>query len=193
MKSLLIIFTLFSGSFALFNRAETMKVDVNKSKVSWTGKKFTGEHSGSVKIKSGTLEADAGKLTGGMFVIDMSTIENTDIKDVNYKAKLEGHLRSADFFGVEKYPTAVFKMTNARSIKGNKYQIDGNLTIKNVSDKVSFPAYVNVADGKITAKADIEVDRTKYDIKFKSSSFFDSLGDGVIYDDFTLSVFLVSE
>lgn len=172
---------------------EKQEVDVSKSKVTWTGKKFTGEHTGTVQIKAGELQTQNGKLSGGSFTMDMRSITNTDIKDEKYQNKLVGHLKSPDFFGVEKYSTADLVITKTRVINGNKYQVDGNLTIKGISSPISFPAYVNITDDMVVAKADITIDRTKYDIKFKSSSFFDSLGDGVIYDDFEISVLLYTK
>ena len=168
-------------------------VDVNASSIVWSGYKVTGKHTGVVKIKNGNLTWDAGKLTGGSFDIDMNSITCTDLEG-EYAGKLVGHLKSDDFFGAAKYPTAKFVITKAipQDTKGN-YKILGNLTIKEKTNEVKFFAVVTESNGSITASGKITVDRSEYDVRFGSGSFFDNLGDKTIYDEFDLQVSLVAK
>lgn len=165
-----------------FTNLKEIKVDAEKSNVTWKGYKVTGEHEGTISIKSGTILMDGDKLTGGTFVIDMTTINTTDLSG-DSKGKLDGHLKSGDFFGVEKNPTATLVITKAEG-SGNTYTVTGDLTIKGITNPVTFPMSIN---GN-TAKADVKIDRTKYDIKYGSASFFDNLKDKAIYDEFDLNV-----
>ncbi len=173
--------------------ADNYNVDVNSSSIVWKGYKVTGQHTGTVKVKNGNLTWDAGKLTGGSFEIDMNSITCTDL-DGEYAGKLVGHLKSDDFFGSAKYPTAKFVINKAipQDTKGN-YKIVGNLTIKEKTNEVKFLAAVNESNGTVNASGKITVDRSDYDVKFGSGSFFDNLGDKTIYDEFDLQVSLVAK
>ena len=154
---------------------------------------MTGKHTGNVKIKNGDLQVDHGKLTGGSFEIDMTSITCTDLEG-EWAGKLVGHIKSDDFFGVDKYPTAKFVITRAipQDTKGN-YKIIGNLTIKEKTNPVTFKGNVTEAGGNITATGDIVVDRSMFDVRYGSGSFFDNLGDKTIYDEFGLKVSLVAK
>lgn len=171
--------------------AATYTVDAEQSTVRWTGKKVTGQHNGVINVQEGTLEVDGSQLSGGRFLIDMSSLTNEDLEGED-KAKLEGHLRSDDFFGVENYPTAELVITQVTPQEGDQYTITGDLTIKGTTHPIEFPATVNVQDDQVTAEATLTVDRTQYDVRYGSSSFFDNLGDKVIYDDFDIDVSLVA-
>ena len=162
-------------------------IDISKSTVKWVGKKVTGSHEGNISIKEGHIHFDDNAFTGGNIVIDMSTIECTDL-DGDSKQNIENHLSSDDFFGVKKYPTANLEVISAEKVKysKNKYQVKGILEIKNIKNDVEFEV---VIDNSL-AKVELVIDRTKYDIKYGSGSFFDNLGDKMIYDDFNLSVSL---
>lgn len=171
-------------SFAV--NAQTKKVDASKSTINWVGKKVTGSHEGTITLKEGTLIFKGKKLVGGNFTVDMTTINTTDLSGKG-KANLDGHLKSDDFFGVEKFPTAtlVFKSIGE---KGNGvYSVTADLTIKGKTESIKF----DITVGKNTAETTLKVDRTKYDIKYGSGSFFSDLGDKTIYDDFDLTVKLV--
>lgn len=173
--------------------ADTYKVDTASSSIVWTGYKVTGKHTGTVKVQNGNLTWDAGKLTGGSFDIDMNSITCTDLEG-EYAGKLVGHLKSDDFFGAAKYPTAKFVITKAipQDTKGN-YKIIGNLTIKSTTKEVKFLASVSESNGTVNASGKITVDRSEYDVRFGSGSFFDGLGDKTIYDEFDLQVSLVAK
>lgn len=171
---------------------ETYKVDVSSSALAWKGYKVTGEHSGTVKLKSGSLQFTDGSLSGGTFVIDMTSIKDTDLEG-EWAAKLEGHLKSEDFFGVEKYPTSKFVISRAipQDTKGN-YKIIGNLTIKETTKEVKFFAHLSEKDGKVTATGKMTIDRSEYNVRYGSGSFFDDLGDKTIYDEFDMAITLVA-
>jgi polyisoprenoid-binding protein YceI len=164
-------------------------VDAAKSSITWLGKKVTGSHNGTIALKSGSLNVNGKNVTGGTFVIDMTSIKDADGSD-----KLEGHLKADDFFGSSKFPTSTFVITKVAG-KGANVTVSGNLTIKGITKPLSFPATVAVnADGTVSALAGkINVDRTKYDIKYGSKSFFDSIGDKAIDDNFEIGVKLVAK
>jgi polyisoprenoid-binding protein YceI len=166
--------------------AQTKSVDVAGSTINWTGKKVTGQHTGTLAIKSGSLIFKKTKLTGGNFVVDMTTLANTDLKAGAGKEDLEGHLKSADFFGIDKFTTAslVFKKVAVKAL--NVYTVTGDLTIKGIVKPITF----DLATTANTASTALKVDRTKYDIKYGSGNFFQNLGDKVISDEFELAVAL---
>lgn len=174
----LIAFTTFS--FTTKNE-EKKEINVETSKVVWKGYKVTGSHEGTITIKSGHLNFNEDRLTGGAFVIDMLSITNTDLEG-EYKGKLEGHLKSDDFFGVEKYPTASLIFTNVKPTGKNAYLVTGDLTIKGKTETVTF----NLSVYGSKANASLKIDRSKFDVKYGSTSFFDGLKDKAIYDEFDL-------
>jgi len=191
MKSVkVIIATLAVGLISFAGVAAPKVVNVNKSasSVAWLAKKVTGEHNGTVGISAGALNVNGNKLIGGNFTIDLKTIKALDITDPGYNQKFIGHITSGDFFEIEKFPTASFVITK---VAGN--QVTGNLTVKGITKSITFPAEIAVKGGKVTAKANITIDRTDFNIKYGSKKFFDSIGDKAIYDDFALTVSLVSE
>lgn len=163
------------------------KVDVTKSKLTWVGKKVTGEHSGTVNLRDGVLIFKGKELTGGSFTVDMNSITVTDLKAGQGKEKLEGHLKNDDFFGTDKYDTASLELTSVASKGNGAYTVKGNLTIKGKTEPIAFDMSVS---GN-SAKAKFNVDRTKYGIKYGSGSFFDNLGDKAINDEFEVTAALV--
>lgn len=188
--AIIAVFAIAALSFT--NGTSTYKVDAGQSSVAWTGKKVTGSHTGFVKISSGSLTLKDEKITAGTFDMDMNSITNTDVADKGYNEKFVGHLKSDDFFSSAKYPKATFVLTKATSKGSDNYDVTGNLTIKNITNEVTFPAMIK-ADGKqLKASAKITVDRTKFDIKYGSGSFFDNLGDKAIDNNFILDVNLVA-
>jgi len=171
---------------ALSATAQTKKVDVSKSSINWLGKKVTGQHEGTINLKEGALVFKGKKLAGGTFTVDMTSIVTTDLKAGKGKEDLEGHLKSEDFFGTEKFQSAtlVFKTIGEKS--KNVYTVTADLTIKGITNPITFDMLVK---GK-TATTDLKIDRTKYDIKYKSKNFFADLGEKFIYDEFDLAVAL---
>lgn len=186
---------LFTGTVLAKNPAPMteMKVEVEESKVEWIGRKVTGQHNGYIDLKSGKLEMKEGALSGGHFVMDMTTIVNEDLEDPGYNKKLVDHLNSDDFFSVASFPTSAFKITHVSKDGGeNAYRIRGDLTIKGKTHPIEFPAKIEMKDGKMMAQAELNVDRARYDVRYGSGSFFKGLGDKLIYDDFTLRINLIA-
>ena len=189
IKSLGVFVLAFSLTTAVF--AGTQKVDVSKSTVKWLAKKVTGEHSGTIGIKDGNLEVTGGKVTGGKVVIDMNSIADVDLTDANWNAKLVGHLKSDDFFAVATFPTADLVITKVEG-SGNNLTFSGNLTIKGVTNPASFTTTASKDGMNTVYTGTLVVDRSKFNVKFGSKSFFENLGDKVIYDEFTLDFSLVA-
>lgn len=173
-------------------KVTAFQVDGKNSKLLWTAHKVTGQHEGTINVSSGTLNIESNSLRDGSFKLDTRSISVTDIADKETNAKLVGHLKSDDFFSVEKYPSADFVITGVKPQVNGHYDITGKLTIKGITNSLTFPATVTIDKNILTAKAKIKVDRTKYDIKFRSKSYFENLGDKVIYDDFDLDITLVA-
>lgn len=177
---------------------ETYTINVEKSTIYWTGKKVTGEHTGELRIKSGAVQVENGMPVSAAFDIDMNTITVTDIEDAGTNKKLVGHLMSDDFFGVSSNPTGKFEATSFTKIKGAgdrepNYKVKGNLTLKGKTEPVEFDALISIKGDGLVSNGSAEFDRTKYDIRYGSGSFFDDLGDKTIYDEFTLKVNLVAK
>jgi polyisoprenoid-binding protein YceI len=178
------------------------KVDPKASSLQWTGKKVTGQHHGTVPVKGGEVWVAGNALTGGKFEIDTANLDDVDLKDnKEYHDKLVGHLKSPDFFDVQKYPTSTFEITKVESLAATSagadqptHRVTGNLTIKNITKPLSFPATVKIDGGTLTATAkNVVVDRTQYDIRYGSGKFFQGLGDKVINDEFLLDINLVAK
>lgn len=162
---------------------EKKAVKASESRVTWKAYKVTGAHVGTVALKEGALEFEGDKLTGGEFVVDMTTLVSTDLQG-EYKGKLEGHLKSDDFFGTATHTSSKLVFTDVKASGKNSYKVTGDLTIKGITKPVTFD--VSIYGSKATAT--LKVDRANYDIKYGSGSFFDNLGDKAIYDEFDLVV-----
>jgi len=170
--------------------AQTFNVKSADSKLKWTGEKVVGKHFGTVKIGDGELKMK-GEAVTGTFAIDMTSITVDDIDASQGADKLKGHLSSADFFDVAKHPTASLRITGSKRILKNEaanYELTGVLAIKGIENEVTFPAKILVEGSKLKATASFKIDRTKWDIKYNSGSFFSDLGDYMIYDDVLFDV-----
>ena len=163
--------------------AQTKKINVEKSTITWNAKKVTGEHSGTVNLKEGNLIFKGNKLAGGNLTVDMTSVSTTDLSG-DWKGKLDGHLKSDDFFGTAKFATSTLVFKTIAAKPNGVYTVTADLTIKGITKPVTF----DLAVKGDTATSVVTIDRTKYDIKYNSKSFFDSIGDKAIYDDFTLTV-----
>jgi polyisoprenoid-binding protein YceI len=166
--------------------AADYKLDKSNSTVKWNGKKVTGEHYGTIDLKSGNLQVADNKIKSGIFQMEMTTIVCEDITSESTNKKLVGHLKSDDFFSVEKHPVSTLVIKEVKHKVGNTHSLTGHLTIKGITHPVTFDAEVNFSGNKLKANGKMEVDRTLYDIKFRSGKFFSDLGDNLIYDTFTL-------
>ncbi len=161
-------------------------IDKVVSKVKWEGKKVTGKHTGTISCESGLLTVSKDKVISGSIVIDMKTIVDEDLTDPEWNKKLIGHLSSDDFFSIAKFPRASMVVNKVTSLSGDDYHFLADLTIKGITKPVEFNAKVKVNGDQLSAKGVITVNRTLYDIKYGSGSFFQGLGDKMISDDFTL-------
>ena len=169
--------------------AESVKYMANSdaSTIEWTGSKPTGNHNGTIKIESGVINVSNGKPASGTFLIDMSSIVNLDIPaDDENNGKLVGHLKSADFFDVEKYPNAAFEITGFEE-KDGKSMLSGNLQLKDKKNNVTFPVSISTEGDNMTLTSEeFSIDRSKWDVRYGSKSFFDNLGDKFINDNIEL-------
>ncbi len=171
----------------------TYTVDTTASKVLWEASKVTGSHNGAVNLSEGAFEFDGEALTGGSFTVDMNSITCADIENAEYNGKLIGHLKSPDFFNVAEHGTA--KLDIKRVIpygKPGEYRVVGDITIKGTTKEVKFNASVMPEGASLKAKAELELDRTDFDIRYGSGTFFENLGDKTIYDEFSLTFEVVA-
>jgi len=169
-------------------KENVMTISADQSTISWYGEKVTGSHNGAVDVRQGNIVLDAdGNLKSAYVQADMQTIVNHDLEDADTNAKLVGHLKSDDFFGVEKFPYAEINLTKFEKGKeAGKYLATGELTIKGKTNPITVPFTYNVEEGTLTATGAFTFDRSNYDVRYGSDSFFDNLGDKVIYDDVNL-------
>lgn len=169
------------------------KIEQGQSKVVWTGKKVTGQHTGTLALESGVVTLNDDELAGAEIKLDMNSIANTDLTDPQWNKKLVDHLKSDDFFSVEKYPQGSFVSTSMVKNAGEaSYKVTGNLTLKGITHEISFPVNVEVEGNRLTANGSATIDRTKWNIKYGSGSFFSGLGDKMIYDEFDIEFNLVA-
>jgi polyisoprenoid-binding protein YceI len=158
------------------------------SNINWVGRKVTGSHNGSIAIKNGEIILNNGKLAGGKFTVDTTSIKILDVTDPETNAQFLAHLVSDDFFASQKYPESTLEIT---SVDGN--HIDGNLTIKGITHPVGFDVTINVNNDELSATGKLVIDRTKYEMKFRSGNFFKDLGDNLIYNDFDLNIIVIAK
>jgi polyisoprenoid-binding protein YceI len=162
-------------------------VDAAKSTFKWTAKKVTGSHWGNVKVASGVINTENGNVKNGNVTIDMKSIDVKDLEAAKGGDKLAGHLKGDDFFAVEKHPTAKLEIKSVAAAASG-ITCTADLTIKGITKEITFPATVGYADNVMTATADFKIDRTKWDIKYGSGSFFENLGNKAIDNDFEVNV-----
>ncbi len=172
--------------------AESYTIDVKKSELQWFGKKIVGGHNGTVEITQGVFEKKGTAYTGSA-VIDMNSIDCVDLTDPKYKAKLEGHLKSADFFDVATFPKSTFTIASAKKLSGDQYTFEGTLTIKGITHPIVFNGTVKENGTTATVVAQLSIDRTKWNVVYNSKGFFDvkKLGDKLILDDIDFKLLIV--
>ncbi len=194
MRSKNVILALLVAVFALAFTSKNIEYSIDKqqTKVEWVGKKVTGQHNGYVSVANGNLTTKGNQVTGGVVEIDMNSITCVDLKDEKYNQQLVGHLKSDDFFSTAKHPKATLVIGKVTPKGKNQYQVKGDLTIKGIKQPVEFPATITQNGNTLKALASITIDRTKYDIRYGSGSFFDNLGDKAIDNNFILNIDLVA-
>ncbi|HLN20950.1 MAG TPA: YceI family protein [Bacteroidales bacterium] len=181
MKHLFIL--IVAAQLVTVAAAQTKNANTEKTAIVWFAEKVTGDHKGTVNLKSGWIDFTDNRIKGGEFVVDMSTI-----KDADNNQKLESHLKSEDFFGVEKYPTAKLVLKESTPFEKGTATVKGELTIKDKTEPVEFKAALQNKDDGLWFFTNLTVDRTKYNVRYGSGTFFDNLGDRTIYDEFKLRV-----
>ncbi len=191
MKKIYLTFSILAvvAIFMAFNmpfKDTVYTVDTERSTIDWTAKKIGGGHFGTVKITSGSLVHNGKSLTKGTFLMNMASITSDN-------ARVTTHLKSDDFFSAEKNPNAKFEITKVTEAGKDRVNVSGNLTIKGITQPIAFPATLKTQKGIIVAVANgVRVDRTKYDIKYRSKTFFLEIGDKAIDDEFELNINLVA-
>ena len=188
MENIVKIIVLLTG---FLNASDTLRIDLPASQIEWTGRKVTGEHSGYLNLSDGWILMEGPILSGGRFKFDMTSITNTDIDSPEWKLKLENHLKSADFFLIDSFPHCVL------NIKGNLPMVEsdskkednilkGDLSIRGITHEILIPYQLTKTDSNFTASGLVNIDRTLYNVRYKSGKFFDELGDKMIYDEFSI-------
>lgn len=182
------------------NNVSYANLDTASSTATWTGKKVTGSHTGKVAFKGGKFEYKKNKLVGGEVVVDLTSITNDDVTDPEYNKKLVGHLKSEDFFYVEKFPEAKLSVKSLSEIHNftpgqPNLEVKGNLTIRGVTKPFNTKVFFTPNDNGFEAKGKLVIDRTQFGLKFRSKKFFDikSLGDKLIEDNFEVDLNLVAK
>ncbi len=193
MKNFLLLIILMT----CLNLSSQVQMDLSKSSIKWIGKEITTkEHFGALKFSKAQLEFNDDVLTGGEFTVDMTTLDVQDLSGGG-KQRLEGHLRSDDFFSVNKHQTSYLKINEVLppelsriEADNNSFEVSGELTIKGITQPIVF-TLKPVSDQSYVA--DLTFDRSDYNVRFRSGSFFENLGDKLILDDIKLEVTLVKK
>jgi polyisoprenoid-binding protein YceI len=181
-----IVLSILFFATALSAGAKDYQLTIASSSLEWEAKKVTGKHTGTINFSEGKLTVKGEKITGGSLVVDMKSIVDKDLTDAGYNQKLIGHLKSDDFFGVEKFPQSNLEVKNVELKSAGLYHFKADLTIKGITAPVEFDANVTVQSGELSATGEMTVNRTLYGIKYGSGSFFSGLGDKMIYDEFSI-------
>ncbi|MFC0779900.1 YceI family protein [Flavobacterium sp. HJSW_4] len=172
---------------------KNFKISNTESQVNWIGKKVTGQHNGTINIEEGNFTFSNDELTGGNVVIDTTSIVILDVTDPATNQQFAGHLASDDFFSIDKFKTASLDIKVVSKQSSSDYFIEGNLTIKGITHPTGFNLEVKRNESDLKASGKIIIDRTKYDMKFRSGNFFTNLGDTLIYNEFELDVNLTAK
>jgi polyisoprenoid-binding protein YceI len=183
MKNIFLIFVLTGLTLFTGYSQEKFTADTSKTTLTWLGEKVTGQHTGTIKLQSGWLTWSDNKIVAGEFIIDMNSI-----KESAGEKRLEAHLKTDDFFSVEKFPVARLVLTGSNSFEKGSALVRGNLTIKGITNPIEFKSNIQRKDYGLWFFSDIAIDRTKYNVRYGSGTFFDNLGDKVIYDEFKVKV-----
>ncbi len=170
---------------------QRFNLDAGNSLIMWTGSKIGGQHTGTLKVTKGMINVEDGKVVGGKFAIDMTSINCTDLEGQT-KADLEGHLKSADFFDVASHPRSVFEITKVTQLVNDpnaSHLVYGNLTLTDVTKEIGFKAQIDITDNSITVSTpDFTINRTDFGVTYGSDKFFDNLKDKAISDEIGLSI-----
>ena len=191
-KTRLIIFSIAFALFSFVSPAlfaqENFKVDVENTTLNWKGYKPTGSHIGTIKLVSGNIVMKNNTISTGYFVADMSTIKDTEGNE-----KLEGHLKSEDFFEIAAYPISKFEITETAT-KAGKVHVTGNMTIKGITKQITFPATYTVNNNLVTLTSEnFQINRADFNVKYKSKTFFNDLKDKFVNDEFDFQLTITAK
>jgi len=194
-KTIQILFkkSLLLAAVVSISYAQIFTIDAAASELKWKAEKVTGKHHGGLKVKSGTIQINKNKIVKGTVIADLTTIQDFDITSDTHRLRLENHLKSSDFFAADSFPNAIFTFGSGISLGDDKYKINGSMEIKGMSRPVEFEAKITWDMKKALATGTITLDRSKWDIRYRSGSFFENLGDKAINDDFNVDFNLVGE
>tara|TARA_Y100001954_G_scaffold215532_1_gene245911 strand:+ start:97 stop:675 length:579 start_codon:yes stop_codon:yes gene_type:complete len=182
----LIILTFFLTSFSFGgNEEKTYTIDLTKSKLRWVAKKLTGSHWGNIRLKSGIIKVNNNLPIAGEFIVDMKTIEVMDTKGSIWGKKLQSHLHSKDFFDTKNYPEAKLSIKKA-TMRNGRFMIDADLSIKSIMHPIEFVCEIIQSGDLASARGKMEIDRTLYDVTYRSARYFPNIGDRMIHDIFTV-------
>ncbi|MDR2036690.1 MAG: YceI family protein [Bacteroidales bacterium] len=173
-------------------KGKEKKINVSSSRLRWKGSEPAGSHTGTIGLKEGSLHVKDNKITGGRVIIDMSTIVCEETNE-ELGRNLKAHLEGGDFFDIEKYPYGEFEIKSIKS-KGDHDEITGNLTLKNVTKSVTFPAQINYTEHKVKCySSNFLIDRTAWGIHYGSANFFRHLADSFIDDHIEIGLLIETE
>jgi polyisoprenoid-binding protein YceI/rhodanese-related sulfurtransferase len=183
-----------AGQFRLDDRGYT--VDIEKSIIEWTGRNPTTTHYGTLRLLSGDITVQQGKLNGN-FEIDMHSLKNLNLEGNEWQPVLIAHLESDDFFFAEKFPTALFTIDSAwkigESLSAPNFEVEGTLDLRGVRNDMKFLATIsNLPDDGITAEAHFDFDRTQWKIIYGSSHYFEHLGMHLVFDPISIGLRIVA-
>ncbi len=185
-----------NASKAAQSKGETIAVNTANSIINWGGSAVGKKHTGTLSISDGNVQVENGKVSSGNFTINMGSIKCTDLPADQGGGKLEGHLKSPDFFDIGVYPNAKFEITKVTALNssdGANAMVYGNLTLKDVTKQIGFKAKIDVAGNKVSVDVpNFSIDRTDFNVKYGSNKFFDDLKDKAINDKIELSIKLTS-
>jgi polyisoprenoid-binding protein YceI len=186
MKKSLLFTGLLIVTIGALQAQTKLTADIEKSTLTWLGERITNQHTGTIKLSEGWINWQDNKIVSGEFVVNMSTISES-----GSNAKFEGHMKSDDFFGVEKFPTAKIVIKGSEPFDKGAAVVRGDLTIKGITNPVEFTAVTQKKEDGTRFYANIIFDRSKFDIRYGSGTFFDNLGDRTIFDEIKVKVNLV--
>ena len=174
----------------LITANDTLYVNVDNSILNWTGRKVTGEHTGTLNLADGWIIMQKDSLMSGKLIFDMTSINNTDLESPEWKKKLEDHLMAEDFFFADSFPHAVLEIKNHHQTVDESSEVNSqiiaNLTIREITHEIIFPLEISQSKSIFYAEGTIDINRTLFNINYKSGTLFENLGDRMIYDDFTV-------
>jgi len=165
-------------------------IDTKEAVVAWTASSVHGQNTGYVYISKGELMIEKGQLVGGTVEVDMNTIEDKNHGSDN---GMVNHLKNPDFFDVKKFPFSIIAITRVDSTNNENKTVTGNLTIKGITHPVTFPARIEVKSGIVKADGRLLIDRTKWDVRYRSRKFYDILADKAISDSIDFNIKIVAK